>query len=257
VATSTPEENEAGAMSKDLYFVLYGDTPVRSVNDRHEVYVNGKWKRTNQILDWVIGENPNLDHVNKAEFDRLLAGASPGSLSTRQGGQDFRVNREGRSDANATAHRLVADATRREPELTSTVQCLADAHGGQLEGLDHRVKTADSLARKLAVDSADSGKPPAELGDLMFDVNRYTMTADETRYAAIAQAAIDDLRGQGNTVRVKNFWNDPDNPYQGVNLQVTTGDGVKYELQINTPASLAVKNGPMHVLYEKATRRAR
>jgi hypothetical protein len=64
-------------VSKPLYFALYGDTPVRSNGaGRHEVYVDGKWKPTNQIIDWMVGENPNLDQISKAEFDRLVAAKS-------------------------------------------------------------------------------------------------------------------------------------------------------------------------------------
>jgi hypothetical protein len=170
-----------------------------------------------------------------------------GAISTRQGGETHRLDRA----SLEVAAQLVDQANAREPALTATMEDLAATHGGQLEGLDFRVKTADSLTRKIAVDAAEKGKDPSELAGDIFDVNRYTLSTDEGHYAALAQATIDDLRGQGNTVLVKNFWNRSDNPYQGINLQVTTPDGAKYELQINTPASLAVKNGRMHRLYEQ------
>jgi hypothetical protein len=186
------------------------------------------------------------DHL-QGRGHMITAVHGDGGISTFQGGETHHLDR----DSLEVAAVLVDQATAREPALTTTMEGLASTHGGQMEGLDFRVKTADSLARKLSNDAVDSGKPPAELAGLMFDVNRYTISTDDAQYAASAQAAIDDLRRQGNTVRVKNFWNRPDNPYQGINLQVTTRDGAQYELQINTPASLAVKNGRMHRLYEQ------
>lgn len=54
-----------------------------------------------------------------------------------------------------------------------------------------------------------------------------------------------------NTIVVKNYWNAPNNPYNGVNTFVKSPSGQIFELQYHTPESFEVKNGKMHKLYEE------
>lgn len=158
-------------------------------------------------------------------------------------------------DSASVARDVVARASAVEPRLTSSMVGLAEKHGGKMVALKNRLKGADSLARKIDGDVAEweaKGHPksPSEVAADLFDVNRYTMTFDESRYAGQSQKVLDDLRAQGNTLKVKNFWNRPDNPYQGINVQVTGPGGERFELQFHTPASLDAK-GAMHGVYEK------
>lgn len=152
--------------------------------------------------------------------------------------------------AVVAAEHAVAAATRREPRLTAEMHTLAGDVGGRLDGLDHRLKDADSTTRKIENDVADGKTMPETIAGL-FDINRYTIAVEPEHYATGTQQALDALRAKGYTVKVKNFWNRPDNPYQGVNAQITDKTGAQYELQLNTPDSLAVKNGAMHKLYEQ------
>lgn len=147
---------------------------------------------------------------------------------------------------------LVAKATAAEPELTRLASSLAEQHGGQMAGLDFRLKTEGSLARKIAADVQAKGMTAAEVGDSLFDVNRYTAVFPADEYASSSQAVLDDLRGSGHTVNVKNYWNNRDNPYQGINVQVTSPAGQRWELQFHTETSLEVKEGDLHAIYEKA-----
>lgn len=63
--------------------------------------------------------------------------------------------------------------------------------------------------------------------------------------------AIDELSKLGyNTVAIKNSWEDPLNPYKGINTIVTAPNGQKFEIQYHTKESFQVKE-KMHALYEK------
>lgn len=176
-----------------------------------------------------------------------------GTFSTTS---EHRLTAAGEPVATVEAARLVKAATAAEPELTALLSGLATEHGGKMEGLKYRVKTADSLARKIEGDIAEArnnGKAlsAAEAGAKMFDVNRYTTVHPEASYVASTQATLDALRAQGYKLNVKNFWNVDGNPYRSINVQVTAPNGQKFELQLHTPKSLHVKETGLHPLYEK------
>lgn len=150
----------------------------------------------------------------------------------------------------SAARELVKRATEAEKDLTRTVTGLADRFGGEAVGLDFRLKTEESLTRKIAGDVAAGEGTAAQVASKMFDVNRYTIRYADDTYAASVQSTIDALRAEGNQLTVKNYWTNAKNPYQGVNVQVTSRTGTQWELQFHTPTSLDVKEGEMHKIYE-------
>lgn len=153
------------------------------------------------------------------------------------------------AQVRAAAIRAHDTAMRAEPELTARVQALAGKHGGEVHGLHHAVKGVDSLSRKIAADT-NEGTTPAEAAAQLSDVNRYTVHFPADRYSASVQAAIDGLNTTHQAVRVKNFFNAPDNPYQGVNVQLVDKAGRRSELQFHTPETQAGKDR-LHGVYEK------
>lgn len=157
----------------------------------------------------------------------------------------------GQHDVTSAASGVLGKARIAEPRTTKNVQGAVERRGGRMEGLEFRLKTPESLERKIKGDMAETGLDAHTAASKLFDVNRYTGVFPEKNYAQSTQKVIDDLRAQGYKLRVKNFWNKEDNPYQGVNIQVTAPDGHQFELQFHTDKSLAVKVGPLHQLYEK------
>jgi len=113
------------------------------------------------------------------------------------------------------------------------------------------VKSVDSLARKIAEDVAEKEITAVQAGAGLFDVIRYATIFPESEYAASAQATIDSMRVDGYTVNVKNFWNMAKNPYQGINAQILSPDGQRFELHFHTRTSLDTKNGEVQAVYEK------
>jgi 8-oxo-dGTP pyrophosphatase MutT (NUDIX family) len=158
-------------------------------------------------------------------------------------------------DQSAAIHAVASDLIQRgtaaEPEITRNVSHLVTSNGGRMDSLDFRLKTQDSLERKIRNDVRDTGNTPEQVGAKIFDVNRYTGIFPEKDYAAGTQAVLDQLRAEGNKLRVKNFWNNDKNPYQGVNVQITSPSGQQWELQFHTEKSLEAKLGALHQLYEK------
>lgn len=137
-----------------------------------------------------------------------------------------------------------------EPKITGMMQDLAGMAGGKLVGLQYRVKSTDSLARKIETDSSkDFNGNQQEAADNISDAIRYTMTMPDDEYAAGMERTVKALESSGFKLRTKNFWQSGD-PYDGANIKATK-DGVTVEIQLHTPRSLKVKEAELHPIYEK------
>ncbi len=148
------------------------------------------------------------------------------------------------------AQQVYEKATRLEPQITKQVQDLATANGAELIGLKNRLKTVESLERKIG-DKArdefggDNEAAAADIGDSI----RYTMQLDEQNYAGGVKNTIDVLNQEGYKTNVKNYWQE-NNIYKGVNVTVTSPDGQKFELQFHTPGSYSLKETKNNDLYQ-------
>lgn len=134
-----------------------------------------------------------------------------------------------------------------EPQVTRDMIDLSKKHGGEMVGLENRVKTQASLSDKITT-RADKTTLASASGQI-HDSVRYTMKFDNNKYVAGVSSTVDGLRANGYTVTTRNNWV-KGNPYYGVNAQVVTPSGVKMELQFHTEASLAVK-GQTHEIYKQ------
>ena len=153
------------------------------------------------------------------------------------------------AEAASHAQTLYSHAKGIEPALTAIMKDLADTHGAKLEGLDFRLKTQESLTRKIADSAKADGKTPAEAARTIGDANRYTMVTDPASYRASAEAVQKELEAKGYDVTVKNYWQEGSN-YKGVNMALTDPSGNRIELQFHTAESLAMKESTNHPLYE-------
>lgn len=158
---------------------------------------------------------------------------------------------QGQSEAAITAatnlrNKIVA----REPQITKAMQDLASVAGGELQGLQHRVKSTDSLARKIDADANKDHKGNIQAAaDNVSDAIRYTMTIPDGDYVAGVESTTKALEASGFELRTKNFWQ-PGDPYDGQTIKATK-DGITVEIQLHTPASFKTKEATLHPIYEK------
>ena len=140
-----------------------------------------------------------------------------------------------------------------EPEITKTMIGLAAKVGGTMDGLQDRIKSTDSLTRKIQDDSMKDGVTFEQAAGQVSDAVRYTMVFSEQDYASAAQRIDAQLRADGFEPRTKNFWKEGD-PYQGINIKATK-NGVTAELQLHTPKSLEIKK-EIHPIYKVESKTA-
>jgi hypothetical protein len=158
-------------------------------------------------------------------------------------------------EVSEAASEVYSMAALAEPEATSLLGGLVrdqiDAGNDvRLVGLEHRLKTKESLARKLEERAKDLGSM-AEAKTTISDAVRYTMLVKPSKYSDTISDVVAKMEAKGFQARGKNYWL-PDSPYKGVNVALTSPSGQVMELQFHTPQSLRVKDHANHVLYERA-----
>jgi len=154
------------------------------------------------------------------------------------------------AEAWTVANRLMAGYEALEPNVTSKLVSIAAANGGYMDGLKNKLKTPDSLARKLFTKAPTKGLTPTQYGAKIGDALRYTMIAPSDSFAAGTQSVLDSFRKRGYVVDVENTWTIPNATYRGVNTNLSK-DGQTFEVQFHTPESIAVKR-VNHKLYKVA-----
>ena len=152
--------------------------------------------------------------------------------------------------ADQLSNQIVINARNEEKKVTSFMKSL-EVDGTHLEGLDFRLKSSESLSRKILSDSHIKGisldEAAADIGDSL----RYTLVADEANYTKVVESSLANLQGEGYTIsKAKNFWGE--DLYQGINVSLKTPDGFTMELQFHTEASYYTKEVINHSYYEIA-----
>ncbi len=150
--------------------------------------------------------------------------------------------------ADVLAEGIYSKTSAVEPQVTAIMKSMKskDAH---LAGLDFRLKTRESISRKLVTNSKDMEVSLEEAVPTIKDALRYTMVIDEEDYARITAQLLDDLIARGYAItKFRNYWKEEG--YQGINTFIRTPDGIIFELQFHTEKSYDTKEKE-HVLYEK------
>lgn len=137
----------------------------------------------------------------------------------------------------------MAQAEAAEPAVTELLKALAAKAGGEMVKLEHRLKAEGSAVRKMKLQLHEQpGLQPADV--TLQDMLRYTMVLPDTppgNYTRAVHEVLAVLEAEGHeVVMVKNYWPTGDN-YSGVNSVLSTRDGLPWELQFHTPASLEVQ----------------
>ena len=147
------------------------------------------------------------------------------------------------SDSDRETYMQVVE---KEPQITAKVQEITSKAGGELEGLDYRLKTPTSTYEKMY--GRATSKPITEMNDLI----RYTEIFEPDQLAEGTNLSLQEFEANGYSVaRVKNTWGDTSNPYNGINATIVSPEGQAFEVQFHTLDSFNLKNGQLHSLYEQ------
>lgn len=145
---------------------------------------------------------------------------------------------------------LMAGAKAQEAAMTTEMIESMPA-GTRMHGLDFRMKSPDSLARKINDRwEASPSAEPEQIAARISDIVRYTAIAPPDRLVAVAGTAVDALTSRGWTVvEVEHSYIDG-SQYKGLHMLARHSSGRVAELQFHTKESQQVKD-ETHVGYER------
>ncbi|MDR2256179.1 MAG: hypothetical protein LBE25_09300 [Arthrobacter sp.] len=162
-----------------------------------------------------------------------------------------------RAEALTAAVACLQAHTEREPAITSALQGTLGA-GDRLAGLEFRMKSPASLARKIHADQIEAAQyggrsAAADVAAEVNDVLRYTVeTPEHDGIPEATERTVKGLHATGMHVEtIKNKYAQGA-PYKGIHLIVGSSPaGVRFEVQVHSALSLAAKI-KSHVPYETA-----
>ena len=203
---------------------------------------------------WIIPEDlldPSVRKHQAGQHDQSTHGSWAGNELTGLAPNKIDENNEYGDEANSLARAVRQRMSEAEPQLTADIIEIADYTFGTMQGLENRLKTEKSLARKIFEDSKkEYGGDLVRASENISDGVRYTITFNEENYASGVMGTISALQAKGYQVsRMKNFWQKGD-AYQGINTKIFHKSGFEVELQFHTPESFDVKENKSHDIYE-------
>lgn len=150
--------------------------------------------------------------------------------------------------ASTIADQIYATAVQEETTVTLLLQSF-ETDSRHLTGLEHRLKSPESIARKLLLNAHDMEISLEEAVQTIHDALRYTFIIDDDQYTNGVDEILKSLVSLGYRVeRLKNTWGSEG--YKGINTNLTTPDGYIFEVQFHTQDSFDAKEVKTHDLYE-------
>lgn len=158
-----------------------------------------------------------------------------------------------RKTAEQSARQIAIRADLVERQITHDLLELSSQTGARMDGLQYRLKTEESLARKLFSEyEANVGTNVQIINSKIGDAVRYTYVLPQNTYVDGMKTIVEALRAKGYKPydsKFKNYWNT--DTYRGINSNFISPDGQLFEVQFHTAGSLQVKMEKSHVIYEK------
>ena len=144
--------------------------------------------------------------------------------------------------AYALAEGLLERYREAEPELTAMIQGIVEGQGGSMAGLEFRLKSVDSLARKITGDAMTRGITEQDAVNRLTDISRYTGLFDPNSLVSSANKISNLLINEGYSIsKIKNSLGG-DGIYHGLHM-VFEKNGISFELQFHTRQSFDIKMG--------------
>ncbi len=141
------------------------------------------------------------------------------------------------------AQYLIKQAKENEGTITELLSNQTSKLGGKMEGLDFRIKSLESLTRKISRDGIQSN---------FNDVLRYTTIFEPEFFTMNVKNMIEQIKSRGYKIlNIKNTFKERA-VYMGINVQIESPTGQIFELQFHTPQSFNVKQNINHKLYEES-----
>lgn len=159
------------------------------------------------------------------------------------------------NDILTMADRIYNNAARKEPKITKDVKAAAESSGARMYGLSHRLKTKESIERKIKSDALEEGISQQAAAKGIKDALRYTTVADNDNFVRTYNDTKDRLTNHGySEVKCKNFWDlyrQGKAKHKQITCQFADINGYVFEIQFQTPDSIAAKEKKTPIYEER------
>lgn len=156
--------------------------------------------------------------------------------------------------AAGLANKIYNTAKTRIDNISNDVVNAADKSGSKMYGLEHRLKTKDSITRKILKNSHEDKVALDAAADNIKDAVRFTTISDERNFVGNYNRFKQELAKNGySEIRCKNYFQmfrEGKVKHKSVQSVFSTDDGYKFEVQFQTPASQDAKDKKVP-LYEE------
>lgn len=218
----------------------------------------GKWllgttKIANKIPNLIEELNKKIPGVQKALRNGKVVKTSNGKVVKIP---DYATPINPGTIDDAAVRQIYENAYAAEQIITNDMVDVASDVGGELSGLEYRMKTPESMIDKIARDRREGeiavGVSDADAASRFSDLVRYTLTGSPETLSQQIPQALSALEAKGYRInKLKNRFDNPVGGYKDIMVQLEhIQTGQKVELQFNTPKNVSVKEEKGHKFYE-------
>ena len=166
--------------------------------------------------------------------------------------------RYNKNSSESLSNTLYSKAVKIEPKISKDVKDVVSGTSARMYGLEHRLKTKESIKRKIETDAYNDNISLEESASKVKDTVRYTALSKDKDFTKNYFKIKDGLAKKGYVeVRCKNYfdlYNQGKVKHKSVQSVFQNKDGNKFEMQFHTNASQDVKDRKVP-LYEEARKK--
>ena len=156
--------------------------------------------------------------------------------------------------AKGLASAIYKSASKRVQRIEDDVKNAAGKTNARMHGLEHKLKTQDSIARKIDTDSLEKGITKDQAASDIKDAVRFTTVSNDGDFVSNYREFKYQLAKKGyEEVKCKNYfelYRQGKAKHKQVTSVFADDTGYKFEVQFQTPSSLKAKDKKT-VLYEE------
>ena len=159
------------------------------------------------------------------------------------------------ADGRSSSERIYSDAKKRVSKISKDVQTAVSHTSGKMYGLEHKLKTKESISRKIDKNIKEEGKSVTEASNDIKDAVRFTMVSPEKDFVKNYESFKSEMERKGyKETRCKNYFQmfkEGKVKHKSVQCNYATKDGYEFEIQFQTPASQKAKDKKVPIYEER------
>lgn len=196
---------------------------------------------------WGVRRYQNLDRTwteaGKERYGRH-------SIASRAG-----LNKQETKECLKLGKSLYQKAIKEEPTITKDVTSIVKNTSGKMYGLNHKIKTLNSISAKIGAEAKEKEIPFSSASKEIKDAVRYTVVSNNDDFVNNYGYLKSELSKRGYTeTKCKNYfdlYNQGKVKHKSVQCNYSNPDGYIFEIQFQTPESQKAKDLKVPIYEER------